>query len=230
MDELIQKDLLTLYNMLSMGGGEIWLQKIHGRTKTLENKISVTSPVFLQYKNRVEKELTDLKATIADKDKKIKEQENKIKNLKANIADKDKIIEEQEKKIKKLNDRVNQKRLEYADLDALFTDLVIEKDNEISELKEKSTHQSSFKGKGKSVEMPIRLVREVIRLYCMGKSVGAISKETGSSKWQIDRIVNGKLKNEYSKRKIIKSINHLLKVNQNKEFLKKVNEIKTKYQ
>lgn len=84
---------------------------------------------------------------------------------------------------------------------------------------------------GKALELTGRKVEEIISLYIQEKklSIRAISKETGCSRNQIERIVKGKLKHKKSKAKVLRVINKLLKVNQNTITISKLNSLKELY-
>ena len=98
------------------------------------------------------------------------------------------------------------------------------------EKEEAKNRNPSFIGKGKSTEMPPRVVREVIRSFCMGESIKSIEASTGASRGQINRVLRGAYKTESSRRKVLKEINKLLRVNQNKDMLEKLRGLKAKYE
>ena len=85
------------------------------------------------------------------------------------------------------------------------------------------------KNKGKAVELSRRMIREIVRLHCMGKSIPEIVKETGATRRQVDRLVNGKLEHKRSREKVLDEIKKLLKVNQNKQMIEKLNRMKSMY-
>ena len=85
------------------------------------------------------------------------------------------------------------------------------------------------KNKGKAVELSRRMIREIVRLHCMGKSIPEIVKETGATRRQVDRLVKGKLEHKRSREKVLDEIKKLLKVNQNKQMIEKLNRMKSMY-
>ena len=95
--------------------------------------------------------------------------------------------------------------------------------------KEKEDKRQSLVCNGKALELPPRVIKEVIRLWCLGGSVKKIAEETGASRGQIERIVKGNLKHKESRKKVLRAINHLLKVNQNMVFIDKLKALKDLY-
>ena len=84
-------------------------------------------------------------------------------------------------------------------------------------------------GKGKALELSYRVLCEALCGYGMGMTTYKIAAETGASRGQIDRILKGTLKHEASRKKVLRAVNHLLKINQNSVFLDRLKQIKALY-
>ena len=257
MDELIkqqQEDLVKVYKLLeeaSNGGGLVWLSVEHGRTKKLAERQAIASPLLKAYKEKAEEEIKVLNDKLKRKDAEIKALKQEEKNIHI------KRVLELEEEIKVLNDKLNNKDAEinilkdklseaYKEAESLALECLEQgredAANEIKELKEEITvlKDSALRGggdsvrggSGKAAELTTRQIEEVIRLWALGdskSSISSISKESGASWGQVKRLITGQLKNESSKKKVLKAVNKLLKVNQNKEFLNKLNTLKTMY-
>lgn len=94
---------------------------------------------------------------------------------------------------------------------------------------EKEKKRQSLVCNGKALELPPRVIKEVIRQWCLGRSIKQIQADTGASRGQIERIVKGNLKHKESRKKVLKSINYLLKVNQSVVFIDKLKTLKDLY-
>lgn len=94
---------------------------------------------------------------------------------------------------------------------------------------EKEKKRQSMVCNGKALELPPRVIKEVIRQWCLGVKIKQIQADTGASRGQIERIVKGRLKHKESIKKVVKCINQLLKVNQNAVFIEKLKGLKAKY-
>lgn len=99
---------------------------------------------------------------------------------------------------------------------------------ELEQYKNKEDIKKST-GKGKALELSYRVLCEVIRGYGMGMTIYKIAAESGASRGQIERILKGTLKHEASRKKVLRAINHLLKINQNSEFLSRLKIVKALY-
>lgn len=223
MDDLIKQqqkeDFIKLYSLLEQAshGGNVWLTVEHGRTKTLAERQAITSPILKEYKRMTEQQS--------------KGQEEKIKEQNKKIIEQGRTIAEQAKRIKQLENLLKQIRLERDELDAAYCGYIVDIEDKLKEVEQIAEQAQAvhFKGKGKAIEMPPRVIREVVRLWCLGKSIKDIEKETGASRWQIKRVFNGGYKSAASREKILKAINKLLQVNQNENFINKLNELKKLY-
>lgn len=198
--------------------------------------------------SEVTKIFNNMSQFIARQEEKIKDKEEKIKDkdIKAieqgrTIAEQGRKAKEQEKRIKQLEQVLKQVRLERDNLDAAYTGYIVEiedklkaAEEEIKTLKDRIDTAPSGDsvvrcGNGKASELTTKQIQDVVRLWCLGGSINSVSKKSGASWGQVSRLVKGQLTNKSSKKKILKAVNHLLKVNQNKEFIDKLNIIKTMY-
>lgn len=216
--------------------------------------LTLSSPLLLSYQKQRDAEVKGLKEQHIEDIKKIEsevyrvfnEQAQLLRGQEEKIKDRDKkaiaqgrTIAEQEKRIRLLEAALKQVRLERDNLDGVYTGYILEIENKLKEaeeeikvLKDKDTAPSGdsvVRGNGKASELTTRQIKDVVRLWCLGGSINAISKESGASWGQVSRLVKGQLKNKSSKKKIIKAVNYLLKVNQNKDFIDKLKIIKTMY-
>lgn len=255
MDELIkqqQEDLVKVYKLLeeASNGGLVWLSVEHGRTKTLAERQHIASPLLKAYKEKAEEEIKFLNDKLKRKDAEIKALKQEENNVHI------KRVLELEEEIKVLNDKLNNKDAEINILKNKLSDAYKEAEslalecleqgredaaNQIKELKEEITvlkdtalrgGDSVRGGSGKTAELTTRQIEEVIRLWALGdskSSISSISKESGASWGQVKRLITGRLKNKSSKKKVLKAVNKLLKVNQNKDFINKLNALKTMY-
>ena len=94
---------------------------------------------------------------------------------------------------------------------------------------EKEKKRQALVCNGKALELPPRIIKEVIRLWCQGHTIKEINADTGASRGQIERIVKGDLKHKESRKKVLRAINYLLKVNQNVVFIDKLKTLKDLY-
>ena len=202
--------------------------------------------VLLQQNKNKAIEAADV--VLNDKDKKIEELEKQVQELKDRSKDrvesvlklqkqakeKDALILSQQNTLETLKQQAEKQVQEITRLNLKFDkamseseDYLIAAEAEKEVWKQKA--ETKAKGKGSGVEMPLRVVREVVRLWCCGVKKVDIMKETGVSRGQLDRLVKGELTSAASIKKIVKACNQLLQKNQNKEFIEKVHSIKEKY-
>lgn len=219
--------------------------------------LTLSSPLLLSYQKQRDAEVKGLKEQHIEDIKKIESevyrvfneqaqllrgQEEKIKDRDKKAIEQGRTIAEQEKKIKLLEAALKQVRLERDNLDGVYTGYILEIENKLKEaeeeikvLKDKDrvdtapSGDSVVRGNGKASELTTRQIKDVIRLWCLGDSINAISKKSGASWGQVSRLVKGQLTHKSSKKKIITAVNYLLKVNQNKDFIDKLKIIKTMY-
>lgn len=219
MDELTKQqqldDIVKLYELLCRAGqgGDVWLQVVHGRTKTLTEKTNIQNPLFSAYKEAKEKETQSMQADIdelrAENDS-LKKELEKLKEANSELS----FYMDLWKQRTTEREAEAQSYLDYA--------------AELEQEKEKK--RQSMVCNGKALELPPRVIKEVIRQWCLGGKIKQIQSETGASRGQIERIVKADLKHKESRKKVLKCINHLLKVNQNQEYIDKLKALKTKYE
>ena len=182
-------------------------------------KVNAFSSKFSELEEKVNKYeiLEEENKTLKEENKTLKEENKTLKEEKEKS-------ECQFKRFKKEKEEEEKYYIEYIEqLEAESKKLKEEKE-------EAKNRNPSFIGKGKSTEMPPRVVREVIRSFCMGESIKSIEASTGASRGQINRVLRGAYKTESSRRKVLKEINKLLRVNQNKDMLEKLRGLKAKYE
>ena len=230
-DSQLLDDFEKFYSfMLNCKGSEVWLHRIHGRVKGIEEKINFQTPLLLQYEENKESEIKELKEKLKAKDAVI---QGLKKDLEKEKAEKE-LYKEYSKELDLLCDTLEQKRKENLKNDSVLNYNSISNkavNNSVSNNNTNKQHSETpitTRG-GKALELPPRVVREVLRLYCLGLKIKDIAAKTGAERRQIKRIITGDLKHPKSKEKVLKAVNKLLQVNQNKDFISKLEEIKKLY-
>lgn len=248
----------TLMQAAVGGGGDVVLEVIHQRAKKPDTLKHFTSPSVYGYIEELEGKLTTIQKQKKEEDKRksayIKElkkqrdeMENQLKKVNAfsskfseleEKVNKYEILEEENKTLKEEKEKsecqFKRFKEEKEEAEKCYIEYIEQLEAESKKLKEEKeeakNRNPSFIGKGKSTEMPPRVVREVIRSFCMGESIKSIEASTGASRGQINRVLRGAYKTESSRRKVLKEINKLLRVNQNKDMLEKLRGLKAKYE
>lgn len=136
-------------------------------------------------------------------------------------------IKELEAELEKYKNKYNNIEKEKNNEIESYIGYIEELEVELEKYKNKEVKKST--GKGKALELSYRVLCEVIHGYGMGMTTYKIAAETGASRGQIERILKGTLKHEASRKKVLRAVNHLLKVNQNSVFLKRLKQIKSLY-
>lgn len=202
--------------------------------------------VLLQHNKNKALEAADV--VLNDRDEKIEALEKQVQELKDRSAEriesvlklqkqakeKDALIQSQQNTLETLKQQAEKQVQEIDALNLKFDKAMRESEVYLTEAEEekevwKQKAEAKAKGKGSGVEMPLRVVREVVRLWCCGCKKVDIMKETGVSRGQLDRLVKGELRSAASRKKIVKACNQLLQKNQNSKFIEKVQSIKEKY-
>ena len=245
--------------MKSVGGGDVVLEVIHQRAKNPDTLKHFTSPSVCGYIEQLEGKIATIQKQKKEDDKrkstyikelkkqrdemesqlkevnvfssKFSELEEKV-NKYEKLEEENKILKEEKEKS---NCQLNRLKKEKEEAEKCYIEYIEQLEAENTKLKEEKEEEAknknfSFVGKGKSTEMPPRVVREVIRSFCMGESIKSIEASTGASRGQINRVLRGAYKTESSRRKVLKEINKLLRVNQNKDMLEKLRGLKAKYE
>lgn len=235
--DLLNEDLKKLYSTLSYAlgcGGEVLLEVKHGRTKKIieESKIHLSSPIFNSYNKMMEGQLKEKEDRIEILEKGLRERDDRIKSLENGLKEKEDRIKGLENGLKEKDAQIEKERAEHNDIGDSYVEYILSIEAKLKELEQitKEARKQGFKGHGKSIELPPRDIREVIRLWALGVSIKDIEKNTGASRGQINRVINGNYTSSASKEKAIKAINKLLQVNQNKEFIDKLKGLKSKYE
>ena len=220
-----------------------YIERLEGKVDTLQNTLKSKKEEGKRQSKYI-KELSQKHDELKNQLKEVTTFSYKFSELEEKV-NKYEILEEENKALKEENKTLKGEKEksecqfkrfkeEKEEAEKCYIEYIEQLEAESKKLKEEKeeakNRNPSFVGKGKSTEMPPRIVREAIRLYGMGESIKSIEASTGASRGQIYRLLRGAYKTEYSRKKALKEINKLLRVNQNKDFIEKLKGLKSKYE